>query len=326
MSLEWIADPGVFELDDWERLRAADPEATFFQTPRFLKIYREQLGEGTPLVGLVREDERAIGLCPFEISGGLLSFLGGFEVTDYLGPVGRPEDRARVAEELMTGLAAREDWDRGDLEGLPDDGMWLGALADAAEAAGLRTEIGDDDVAPMLELPPTWDEYLTELKPKQRHEIRRKDRRFRERFAEVRLRASNHGTLERDLDRFVEMHRASEGPKGTFMEEAMVGFFRRLGQELLPTGVFRLTFLEGDGEAVAGLASFRFEGEMLLYNSAFDPRHRAVAPGMVLVAETIREAIAEGCARLDMLKGDLGYKYRFGARPRAIRRLRLARR
>ncbi len=46
---------------------------------------------------------------------------------------------------------------------------------------------------------------------------------------------------------------------------------------------------------------------------------------MVLVADMIRQAIADGCRRFDLLKGDLGYKYRFGARPRPVRRLRLSR-
>lgn len=325
MPLEWIADPRVFALDEWERLRAADPEATFFHTSRFLRIYWEELGEGTPLVAIVRQGDEPIGLCGFQVRDGVLSFLGGFEVTDYLGPIGRPEDRARVAKEVTTALAARDDWDRADLEGLPQEGSWLGALADAAEAAGLATEVGEDDVAPMLDLPADWDAYLAGLKPKQRHEIRRKERRLGERFPDARLTRSSTESFDADLDRFVEMHRASEGPKGRFMSEDVEPFFRRLGSELLPEGILRLAFLEGGGEKLAGLVAFRFEDTLLLYNSAFDPRHRAVAPGMVLVSEIVKEAIGEGCARLDMLKGDLGYKYRFGARPRPIRRLLLER-
>jgi CelD/BcsL family acetyltransferase involved in cellulose biosynthesis len=46
---------------------------------------------------------------------------------------------------------------------------------------------------------------------------------------------------------------------------------------------------------------------------------------MVLVAELIREAIEEGRSMFDFLKGDLGYKYRFGAKPRRVCRLLLDR-
>jgi CelD/BcsL family acetyltransferase involved in cellulose biosynthesis len=42
---------------------------------------------------------------------------------------------------------------------------------------------------------------------------------------------------------------------------------------------------------------------------------------MVLVAEDIRIAIESGCSAFDLLKGDYPYKYRFGAVPRAVKRL-----
>ena len=64
-----------------------------------------------------------------------------------------------------------------------------------------------------------------------------------------------------------------------------------------------------------------FLGTYSLYNSAFDRSFEAVSPGMVLVAEDIRIAIEAGCGAFDLLKGDYAYKYRFGAVPRAIKRL-----
>ena len=68
-----------------------------------------------------------------------------------------------------------------------------------------------------------------------------------------------------------------------------------------------------------------FEGTYSLYNSAFDRGWQQLAPGMVLVAEDIRQAIEEGCDVFDFLKGDYAYKYRFGAVPRRIRRLVISR-
>jgi hypothetical protein len=46
---------------------------------------------------------------------------------------------------------------------------------------------------------------------------------------------------------------------------------------------------------------------------------------MVLLSALIRGAIEEGRRGFDMLKGDIPYKYRYGARPRRISRLRLHR-
>jgi CelD/BcsL family acetyltransferase involved in cellulose biosynthesis len=122
------------------------------------------------------------------------------------------------------------------------------------------------------------------------------------------------------------MHRASEGPKGKFMVPGMEIFFRRLAETFLPERIFRLAFLEAGGRRMAGAIAFRFGVTTYLYNSAFDRSRRELSPGMVLTADLIERAIAEGCDRFDLLKGDLAYKYRFGARPRRVRRLILRRR
>ena len=133
---------------------------------------------------------------------------------------------------------------------------------------------------------------------------------------------ATEATLEPFLDRFVELHQRSEGPKGVFMQPGMEIFFRRIGEAFLPRGAFSLTFIEvAEHRKLAGSIGFRFEGTYSLYNSAFDRAYQAVSPGMVLVAEDIRIAIEAGCSAFDMLKGDYAYKYRFGAVPRPVKRL-----
>ena len=132
-------------------------------------------------------------------------------------------------------------------------------------------------------------------------------------------------TLIPFLDRFVELHRMSEGPKGVFMQPGMEIFFRRLGEAFGPRGIFRLTFIEVAGVKAAGTIGFCFGGTFFLYNSAFDRELQQLGPGMVLVGEDIRLAIEDGCDAFDLLKGDYAYKYRFGAQPRSIRRLVVSR-
>jgi CelD/BcsL family acetyltransferase involved in cellulose biosynthesis len=244
-------------------------------------------------------------------------------VTDYMGPVALPEVGESVAKELFAALARRDDWSDADLRGLPEDHEWLGWLTEAAAAQGLATEILDDQngVAPFLPLPGSWDEYLAALPSKLRHEVKRKARKLETDGGKYRICLATGSTLVGFLDRFVELHRSSEGPKGVFLQPGMEIFFRRLGEAFLPRGIFNLTFIEIDGRKIAGTIGFRFEGKYSLYNSAFDHEWRNLSPGMVLVAEDIRIAIEAGCSAFDLLKGDYGYKYRFGAYPRAIKRL-----
>jgi CelD/BcsL family acetyltransferase involved in cellulose biosynthesis len=327
MEIHFSSDPGDFLRRDWTDLVLADPSATFFHQPRYLKLYWEEFGQDVGLLLAFAEEEgRCVGAAALELAGSTLRFLGGTEVTDYTSPVAQPGFEDAVAKALLGALAARADWAVAELQGLPEDSPWLGRLADAAAARGLDVADELDDVAPFLTLSPTFDEYLAGLPGKLRHEMRRKARRLDAELGGHRVVFATPETLDADLETFAELHRASAGRKGRFMVPGMQLFFHRLGELFIPEGEFHLAFLEGGGKRAAGVVAFRHRGVFSLYNSAFDRSVGDLAPGMVLVADLIEHAIEDGCTTFDMLKGDIPYKYRFGAARREARCLRIARR
>jgi CelD/BcsL family acetyltransferase involved in cellulose biosynthesis len=330
MRIVFSEDPRDFVRRDWSNLVTTDPAGTFFHTPGFLKLYWEEFGEqpGDLLLAFgEEEDGTQVAAVAFERAGETLRFLGGTEVTDYMGPVADPDAAEAFAKELLAAMGRREDWRDADLRGLPEDRAWLGLLDDAARSQGFDTEVTDDQngVAPFLRLPESYEAYLARLPSKLRHEIKRKARRLEAEAGPYSICVAHRDTLVPYLDRFVDLHRRSEGPKGVFMQPGMEIFFRRLGEAFLPRGIFSLVFIEVGGSKVAGTIGFRFEGTYSLYNSAFDRELRHLSPGMVLVAEDIRIAIEGGCSAFDMLKGDYGYKYRFGSEPRVVKRLTVRR-
>jgi CelD/BcsL family acetyltransferase involved in cellulose biosynthesis len=326
MRIVLSEDPRDFTRRDWTDLVLADPAGTFFHQPRYLKLYWEEFGE-TPehlLLAFAEDDDGTqVGAVAFERIGTTLRFLGGTEVTDYMGPVALPDRRAEVAAALWPALRGSDEWHTADLRGLAEDRGWVGLLRDAAERAGLGVmeDADQNGVAPFLALPATWDDYLTGLPSKLRHEIKRKAKKLEAETGPFRIVTADADSLGSMLDRFVELHRMSEGPKGVFMVPGMEIFFRRLGEAFCADGVFRLTMIEVRGELAAGTIGFAFAGTTYLYNSAFDRAWGVLAPGMVLVGEDIRLAIEDGCEGFDLLKGDYAYKYRFGSAPRRVRRL-----
>ena len=288
MPIVFSDDGRDFQRRGWRELVVADPSGTFFHTPEYLKLYWEEFGDRPEslLLAFAEDDDGAqVGAVAFERIDATLRFLGGTEVTDYMGPVGLPERQGAVAKELWASLAAREDWRDADLRGLADDAPWLGLLADAAAGLGLEVDVTDDQngVAPFLALPETWDAYLEGLPAKLRHEIKRKAKKLEAESGPFRIVTAADDTRESLLDRFVELHRMSEGPKGVFMQPGMEIFFRRLGEAFGPPGIFRLTFIDVGGRLAAGTIGFAFGGTFSLYNSAFDRTWGALAPGMVLV-------------------------------------------
>jgi CelD/BcsL family acetyltransferase involved in cellulose biosynthesis len=227
-----------------------------------------------------------------------------------------------VAKELWEALASRDDWRGADLRGLPEDRPWLGLLADAAAGIGLEAEVVDDQngVAPFLALPDTWEGYLEGLPAKLRHEIKRKAKKLEAETGPYGIVTATRENLHALLDRFVELHRKSEGPKGVFMQPGMEIFFRRLGETFGPAGIFRLTFIEVGGQLAAGTIGFEYGGTFSS-TTRLRPHVGWARTGMVLVGEDIRLAIEDGCGAFDLLKGDYQYKYRFGAVPRAVKRI-----
>ena len=264
----------------------------------FLEVWWRQRGSG-PL--LLAETDAA--LLPLWEGPGGVEIVGEADLTDYHCPLGGgPDDTAELGKALAGMLSPGT---RFLLDSLPGEvalPLSVGLASGGVEAPPVRHE-----AAAVLELPCDYEGYLAGLRSKDRHEIRRKQRRFEEAMGEARLvRGGGPDTLVA----FFSMHRAAGGRKGGFMTPGMEAFFRSL---LEIEGAVLSLLVGEDGEAVAGAFGFEDEHAYYLYNSAYDPGSAAESPGVVLIDLLIAEAIAGGKHRLDFLKGDEAYKFRMGA-------------
>ena len=300
---------------EWLTLWRKDPAASVFQTPQYARAaWETEIGADQTLAVIEMrrgEELAAVATASVDVDG-TLRFLGNKEMTDYLGPVCEPADRDAVADVFFS--ATRElEWSRAELFGLATDTGWPESLARAAKAAGHAVEEIQQDVCPRIGPLATYDDYLSSLDGKLRHEIRRKARRLERDAGAYTIRISEHSTLDADLETFYEMHRSSTGPKGRFMHEDVAVLFTRIARAFDEEGWLRLTWLEHEGAALAGTFSFAAKDSWSVYNSVYDHTKGDLAPGMVLMAETIRLAAEEGRGVFDMLRGAEPYKYRFGA-------------
>jgi CelD/BcsL family acetyltransferase involved in cellulose biosynthesis len=198
----------------------------------------------------------------------------------------------------------------------------LSLLPSICRERGLSCSIEEMDRAPFVSLPGSFEEYLERLGGKERHELRRKMRRAGELLPGLAFRVTRTpGELANDLPSFVELHRKSHPAKEAFMDGAMATFFREVAEGFLASGGLRLAFLSTQGVDVASVFQLRTGGALLLYNSGYDPAHRAANPGLVLIARSIGHAVDEGCAEYDFLRGTERYKYDLGGVDRVVYRL-----
>ncbi len=290
---------------DWASAGFALPsvaEATGpFPRSEFLRL------TATPTTEIFEHDS---GLAVLSIDDNRVVFGGEADLTDYHAPLGDDVDRlfSEVAAQVGPGVTF-------DLDSLPLEAAE--PVAKGLGAAGLTAEIEQHSVAAVLALPASYEGYLEAIGKKQRHEVRRKRRRYEETVGE--LHYESHHTAGYAFDEFVRLHRRSTGSKGRFMTPEHEEFFRCL----ITTPGWRLDILRipGSERAAACLFAFVDDTGMYLYNSAYDPDLAEASPGVAILGAAIEQAIAESLPRFDFLKGDEIYKFRLGATERPLFRV-----
>ncbi|MEX2328882.1 MAG: GNAT family N-acetyltransferase [Nitriliruptoraceae bacterium] len=321
---------------DWELLLSEDPHGSLFQGPRYLRLWHQVMGQRYPIrVHTVHADHRMIGVIadandragaptgPIE----LRRFLGGTEVTDYLGPISRLEDRVDVADAYLANLAADVDWDEFIAGGVTRESGWPDAIRRAVDAHGLTVLHEEvDDVCPRVDISSGHDRYLSSLPGRSRQELVRKTRKLARDVGELDLVEIAPDDLEGELDGFLERAATSFPGKAAFFSRPDIHeWFGALAREFGPDRTFRMHRLDAGGLPAAMTVSLVSHGEWGLYNSAFDVDLAPYAPGMVIIWMLIEQACAEGLKVFDLLKGDEEYKYRFGAEDRHLERLVIGR-
>lgn len=281
---------------------ALDPVADLtgpFPRRAFLEAWWRHRGEGDLLIA-----ESFTSLLATRLGPAGLECAGEPDLTDYHTPLGAGADA--LVGDLLASLPAGTPF---RFDSLPEEAATVVAVGAgrAARTALCRRE----GLAAVVDLPSAYDEYLAGLSGKERHEVRRKQRRFQAaRGPGVLVEAGPAG-----LSTFAGMHRAAAGAKGGFLTGEMEAFF---GDLLHIEGARLELLVGGDGQAVAAAFGFQDERAYYLYNSAYDPGAAAVSPGVILLDLIIRRCLAAGLTRLDLLKGDEGYKFRLGALPRPL--------
>jgi CelD/BcsL family acetyltransferase involved in cellulose biosynthesis len=267
----------------------------------FLAAVTALTGESPETVG---DDTAAIVVADVE---GETRLAGDSDLTDYHCPLGA-EVKSAVA--LLVETSPPETTFRFD--SLPREAA--DELVDAFAATGLDAVSEEHAVTAVVEISAGYDTYLDAIGKKQRHEVRRKRRRYEDEVGH--LVHEVHHTDGWAIAEFFRLHRLAEGDKGSFMTPRREKFFRTL----LAQEGWRLDVLRAGNEerATACLFSYVDAEGVYLYNSSYDPGLREASPGVAMIGSMIEQACAEGIPRFDFLKGDEVYKFRLGAEPRHL--------
>ena len=300
---------------EWRELLASRPagHATIFQSPTWLRTWWDGFGEGRELMLLsVRDEGRLVGVVPLMREGARLSFAGDTEVCDYMDVPCTPGREAELLAALFRSLG-EEPWEELSLWAVREDSPCLAALPVVTAELGLAVTSDVEDVCPQIALPADFEEYVSSLDKKDRHELRRKLRKLPQ-AGDVELEViESPASAEAALDDFLWMMRESRADKSDFMTPQMESFFRKLVVSLAADGLIEMIFLKLAGKRTAAVLCFRAGDESLLWNSGYDPSFSQFSVGLLSKALALQRAIEQGKTRFDFLRGHERYKYELGA-------------
>jgi CelD/BcsL family acetyltransferase involved in cellulose biosynthesis len=323
------SDPRCFDLPEWRELFELDPNRHIFATPEWNRLWWEEFSGGKELLVLVlRRRAEVAAIVPLyrkaEEDRQVLRFVGGIDLTDYLGPICARDDRQDVADALVTWLRETEvAWDELDAHNMLVPFGFAEYLVESADRQGFEFTLSQEETSALLPLPGDWDHYLASLESKERHELRRKLRRFAREFPDASVRTAETDTMDRDLKAFIDMHRGAEGLKGHFMRPEISTFFERVARVFQERGWLRLELLEVNGEALASTFGFEMDRTFYLYNSAYEPDAARLSPGLNLVARLVERAIERELKWFDFLRGPERYKYQLGGQALPLNNVRI---
>ena len=317
----------------WNTLVEQSIADTPFSRYEYLREWWKTLGGGEwknaeLLLVSATEGDQLIGIAPLFIAEydgrKAVLLLGSIEISDYLDLIVREADLPRFLSGLLDFLASSHAgaWSAMDWYNLPDSSPTLSALKADSERRGWSYHEEVYRPTPRIALNGSFEEYLSRVEKKQRHEIRRKMRRADEsgrvKFAVVDPKAD----IEPELESFFHLMVQDPG-KANFLHDVMRDQMSQSIRAAHEYGYLWLAFLEVDGVRAAASLNFDYKNKLWGYNSGVSRDHMEFSPGWVLLGHVIQWCCENGRAEFDFMRGDEEYKYRFGGVNEYVMRARV---
>ncbi|MBV8739077.1 MAG: GNAT family N-acetyltransferase [Alphaproteobacteria bacterium] len=306
---------------EWEKLWRRDPLATPFQSPAWLFAWWSVFGTLEPVLLTARANGELVGLLPLYLlrEPDCCKLLPiGVGLSDYIDALLNPA-AASAANQLMAVMSDMPGWDECWLPDLAPES----ALATARSAPSLTDRIEAASPCPILALP-SDPATLGKVVPRKALRDLRQARARAESAGGVSIEAvaeDGLGGAMEDLFRLHELRWRSRGESGVCSDPEVRRFHCTAAKELSKEKMLRLYHLKIGGTAAAVYYGFVAKGRAYAYLGGFDPSQEHLSPGTQIIAHAIEQAIVEGAASFDFLRGAEGYKYAWGAvdRPKISR-------
>jgi CelD/BcsL family acetyltransferase involved in cellulose biosynthesis len=323
----------------WDVLVSEYPFASIFCTWEWLVSWWQSFGKDRTLLvlALCDSDSHLLGLAPLSVSSErwgsipfrLLRLMGdGSGDSDNLDFPVRPGWESFLASKVVEYLHDhRRLWDIMQLNTMPMESPVARDLIDAIQPRRwLCLQYSRHRLTVLL--PPTWEEYLEQISPKERRNFAYYGRRLRKKYAVRFYRCSSESQLADCLEALFRMHQLrwqQAGQSGSFAGGLRREFYYDLSRRLLARNRLELWIAELDGKIAAAQFAMRYGRKVYSLQEGYDPAHSSDRLGFILRGEVLRQLISEGVQVYDFLGGDDPHKMRWRAATGWYRDIHVAR-
>jgi|GEM_PF-947067 len=259
------------------------------------------------------ENNNTIGICSLKIESNIARWSCGEEVSDYLDILSSDKDNKQIWIEIINNLRNKK-IKRIELRNLMQSSKSITSLQEISNKLNLAITINKEDVVPFILLPSTFEEYLKILDRKDRHELRRKIRRFNNEVKNWKILKSNKDNLEKDCDNFFSLFKKGNIKKKNFLSKEMEQFFCKVFFEMEKNNLLDFSILMIENKIAAETISFTNADTLYLYNQTTNLKFYHLSPGLILNKFLIEESIIKKRKIYDFMQGSERYKYQLGAK------------
>lgn len=276
------------------------------------------------IILVYKGNDQLVGIAPFYIQRVTryalchlreMKFLGTREVSSlYLDVIVPKKYKKDVLFHIYRHLHgdARTLWDILTLSDVPAESLTIDLWDGFIQEDGKVLEVVGVTGCPFIKLSSRLEDFLEGISGNERYNLQRKRKHLEQAGRVTYDRASSIEDIEKRMEAFISLHQMRwkrKGNGGAFGSQLFMSFHREVALVFAKKGWVHLDFLLLDGETLAGIYGYSYNGRYSFYLPGFNPTILPQAsPGILLLFHCINEAIREGNKEFDLLRGTTNYK------------------
>jgi CelD/BcsL family acetyltransferase involved in cellulose biosynthesis len=312
----------------WNDLLMRSSTNSIFLTWEWLFSWWQQFGNDSELsIILIEKSDRLIGIAPLyyekkRMRGVLplvsLQWLGSGAVgSDYLDIIVEPDYQNEVYQAIYRYLIDNEHhWDLLRLCDMPQESRAFEHFCQQFQnQPEFNYQHDREYICPYIDLKgQSWQSFEMSLSSNMRYNLKRREKQVFDHLRAELARCDQSQNVSTLLDQIFDLHNRRwqlRGGSDGFAGRSIRAFHQRAAARLFEKGWLKLFLLEIDHKAVAGIYGLEYQNTFSFYQSGFDPAWDRYSVGMVLLGQTVKDAIARNLERYDFLHGAEEYKFKW---------------